>query len=158
MFHIYSNSIRKLGLYQARKGFIAFTNPNICTVHCKNYTKCIKIPCTQNVVTSDVKRSLTCITYRFTVKVEDVIHTISPCVEVDGSGSDFCLLAGIYSYRGLNYVHLQLHDVMNCISFSYSLCQPPSLHLILATLIATPIYSPNAMYNSAVILKFLTPL
>ena len=131
MFHTYSNSIRKLGWYQEGRGFIAIRNPNIFTQCCKNYATCINIPCTQSVVTSNTKRGLTCITYRFTVKVEDVIHTVSPCVEVDESGSDFCLLAGFYSYRGYNYVLLQLQDVVNCVSFSYSLCQPPSSTLFL---------------------------
>ena len=87
------------------------------------------MPCTYNFVTSNIKRGLTCITYRFTVNVEDVIHTISPCDEVDGSGSDFCLLAGFYSYRRYNYVLLQLQDVVSCVSFSYSLCKTPSLTL-----------------------------
>jgi len=78
-------------------------------------------------MTSNIKRGLTCFTYRFTVNVEDVIHILSPCIEVDESGSDFCLLAGFYSYRGYNDVLLQLQDAVNGVSFSYSLCQSPSL-------------------------------
>ena len=71
-----------------------------------NYATCMNIPCTQNVVTSNIKRGLTCIAYLITVNVEDVIHTKNPCVEMDESGSDFCLLAGFYSYRGYSYVLL----------------------------------------------------
>jgi hypothetical protein len=117
MFHNYSNSIRKSDSYQDRRGFIVVRNPNVFTLYYKNDTTYINIHCTQNVVTSNIKRGLTCITYRFTVKVGDVIHTISPCVDVDGSVSDFCLFAGFYSYRGYNYVLPQLQDVMNCVSF-----------------------------------------
>lgn len=136
-------------VYIKREGFIAIRNPNIFTLFYKNYATCINMPCTY-VMTSNIKRGLTCITYRFAVNVEDVIHTISPCVEVDGSGSDFCLLAGFYSNGRYNYVLLQLQDVVNCVSFSYSPCRTPSL-----TLSQQPCLEPQNICGMLCIIKML---